>query len=183
MVPLSHPLSVKKRKLPVPKSLSILDMMKLGKEVRSSTEPIELFCFELETLVWSRNPTIVEFKVESDPFGAGGFRNAYKATSLSSLDGVQNWVVKKYLRRAVDVIKKTNQTTGQHTKKVVQMHMLARNFGLKLEADLGKFGKLEEYGPTLQYKKLILGKLNDEFVTLEEDSSLLNSKNPSITME
>eukprot|EP00794_Sanderia_malayensis_P017134 gene17134-18852_t len=101
---LSQPLLLPKRKLPVPKSLSVLEMMKLGKEVHLSTELIELYSFELDTLAWSRNPLTVEFKVERDPFGTGGFRNAYKATTCTMLDDTQNWVVKKYLTRAVEIL-------------------------------------------------------------------------------
>lgn len=61
----------------------------------------------------------------------------------------QQWVVRRYLASAVDIIKQTKQTVEQHTKRVVKMNMLARNFAQKLEQELKQGGDLELYGPTL----------------------------------
>ena len=58
----------------------------------------------------------------------------------------QQWVVRRYLASAVAIIK---QTVEQHTKRVVKMHMLARNFAKKMEQELEQGGDLELYGPTL----------------------------------
>lgn len=66
------------------------------------------------------------------------------------------------------MIESTNQTIVQHSKKVVQMHMLARNFASKLEEKLIKNNKLMLYGETLKYKKLYLGEYKDASVTVEE---------------
>ena len=76
---------------------------------------------------WSRNPQEVEFSIEKEPFGIGGFRKAFQATSKTP--GFQNskWVVKKNLQAALENIEAIKQTLEQHTKKVVQMHMLAKN--------------------------------------------------------
>ena len=53
-----------------------------------------------------------------------------------------------------------------HTKKVVQMHSLAKNFA----DQLAQKDDLIEFGQALQYGKLYFGKEldNGEFVTVEE---------------
>ena len=102
----------------------------------------------------------------------GGFREAFKATSKTAGFCNQQWVVKRYLESAVDIIQQTKQTLQQHTKKVVQMHMLARNFTKTLEKELQLNGNLELYGKTLTYNKIYMGRLHgqsgDEWVTVEE---------------
>ena len=152
-----------------PKSLSVLEMMKLGKVINEkSTESIELSTSDLTDMAWSGKPSTVEFSLAKEPFGKGGFREAFKATSKTPGFQLQQWVVKRYLPFAVDVIKETKQTIEEHTKKVVQMHILARNFTLKLEQE----DNLEFYGKTLSYKRVYMGRINgqssDEWVTVEE---------------
>ena len=62
-----------------PKSLSVSDMKKLGKVIKKkATTLIELRTFELDPLGWSLTATTVEFNIEKDPFGKGGFRLAYR---------------------------------------------------------------------------------------------------------
>lgn len=71
-----------------------------------------------------------------------------------------------------DIIKETKQTIEQHTKKVVQMHMLERKFTQKLEKELKEGENLELYGKTLTYKRIFLGRINretgEQWVTVEE---------------
>lgn len=134
-----------------PKSLSVLEMLKLGKVINEkSTERIELYTFDLAEMAWSSQPSAVEFSITNEPFGKGGFHEAYKATSKAPECCRQQWAVKKYLQSTVDIIKETKQTIEQHTK-VVQMHMLARNFTQKLEKELKEGENLELYGETLTY--------------------------------
>jgi hypothetical protein len=58
-------------------------MLKLGKVVneKSPSEVIDLFSFDINEMVWSRKPTTVEFLIDKEPIGEGGFREAFKATS------------------------------------------------------------------------------------------------------
>ena len=59
-----------------PKSSSISHMMKLGKLVKPN-EPVsalEVYSFELENIAWSLLPQKVEFLIEKDVLGSGGFR-------------------------------------------------------------------------------------------------------------
>ena len=62
-----------------PKSLSVSDMMKLGKILKTkATTLIELRSFDLDLVGWSLTATTVEFNIEKEPFGKGRFRDAYR---------------------------------------------------------------------------------------------------------
>lgn len=57
----------------------------------------------------------------------------------------------------------------QHTKKVVQMYYLARNFAARLRQELQSKDNLVLFGETLRYNKIFLGKLDtNDYVTVEE---------------
>ena len=153
----------------VPKSLSIREMLQLGKAINDTAEPITIHRFDMGTMTWCGTPITVDFKVEKEPLGSGGFRKAHKARSVSPIFGNnQEWVVKTYLPEAKETIAITNQTISQHSKKVVQMHLLARNFAIKLERKLSSDNKLLSYGETLKYKILYLGEYKNESITVEE---------------
>ena len=118
-----------------PLSLSVSDMIKLGKigTTQGPTTVVHLHTFDMELLSWSKLPTTVEFNEEKEPFASGGFRNAYKATTNHPQFKGPTWVIKRYLPSAVKGINDIGQTVQQHTQKVVQMHLLARNFASQLE--------------------------------------------------
>jgi hypothetical protein len=146
-------------------------MLKLGKVIddKIGTKPIELFTFNISEMAWSCNSTTVKFSIENQPFGVGGFREAFKARTKAC--GFSNclWVVKKYLSFTEATVEESNQTVEQHTRKVVQMHMLAKNIALKLEQHLIKEDLEQMYGETLKFKKIYLGKIQDnKWVTVEE---------------
>jgi hypothetical protein len=77
---------------------------------------------------WSSVPNKAEFMIEELPFATGGFREAFKATSITAGFEETTWVVKKYLTTAVEVIRETNETEQTHAQKSVQMYYLAKNF-------------------------------------------------------
>jgi len=56
------------------------------------------------------------------------FKKAFKATSKHPEFVGTAWVVKHYLPSALECVAQTGQTVDQHNRKVVQMHLLARNF-------------------------------------------------------
>ncbi len=154
-----------------PKSLSVIEMLKLGKVVneKSPSEVIDLFSFDINEMVWSRKPTTVEFLIDKEPIGEGGFREAFKATSKPQGFQGRDWVLKKYLQSAENTIAETNQTVEQHTMKVVQMHTLAKNFASQLKKELEKEKIADLYGPTLHLKKIFMGRMEGEkWVTVEE---------------
>ena len=56
----------------VAKSLSVVEMLKLGKIIHDrSTVIIQLYTFDVKQMSWSRNPQEVEFAIEKEPFGIG----------------------------------------------------------------------------------------------------------------
>ena len=68
---------------------------------------MELFKFDLDDMAWSSQPFMAKLSISSKPFGKGGFREAFKARSKTPTFQVQQWVVTKYSKSAVDVIKET----------------------------------------------------------------------------
>ena len=154
-----------------PKSLSVLDMLKLGKIVdKHKTTVIHLYSFDINLMSWSKVPKTVEFFLDPNSLGEGGFRTAYKATSQHAEFKSSSWVIKKYLLTAVSTIEATNLTVVDHNKRVVQMHMLARNFGLQLKEEIMKDpAKTMAYGEHMRYRKIFLGETEEgESVTVEE---------------
>ena len=151
-----------------PKSLSIGDILRLGTVMTKKTEKIDLFTFDLSHLEWSTLPRAAEFIVEGNSFASGGFREAYKASSITEEFSGKTWVIKKYLDRALDDMELTKQTPEEHTKKSVQMHYLARNFALQLKQKIEREDLKEEFGETFTYEKVYMGKTSDNYVTVEE---------------
>ena len=89
-----------------PKSWSLKDMLSLGKlrPERKSTI-ISTYEFDFNNMLWSNFPIKAEFMIEDLPFGTGGFRKTFKATSITNGFKKRTWVVKKYLEEALDFIK------------------------------------------------------------------------------
>lgn len=140
-----------------PKSLSIQDKLKLGKVIsKKSSTVFSIYKFDFEHMQWSNVPMEAEFLVAESPFASGGFRRAFKATSITEGFKEVTLVVKKYLKSASEIIKATQETEESHTKKSVQMHYLARNFASQLKEQIEK-EQLMEFGPTFEYKKSIHG--------------------------
>ena len=145
-------------------------MLKLGKVINEkSTKLIDLYSFDIKQTAWSRNPLSVEFFVQKESLGKGGFREAFIATTDHPKFKKSKWVVKKYLPETLDIISKTGQTTEQHTKKVVQIHLLAKNVAEQLSQERKNNEVLDNYGETLRYNQIYLGKVeHEEFVTVEQ---------------
>lgn len=144
-------------------------MIKLGKLANSkATTVISIYKFDMENLSWSKVPATVEFNEEKQPFGSGGFRNAYKATTKHPEFNCPTWVIKRYLPEALKSIDEVGQTIEEHTRKVVQMHLLARNFALQLEEKIKQNG-ISSFGEVFKYKMIYFGKTDqEEYVTIEE---------------
>lgn len=144
-------------------------MLKLGKVISEKTGTIiSIYSFDFEHMQWSTVPVEAEFMVADTPFASGGFRQAFKATSITHSFREVTWVIKKYLNSALDTIKGTHETEESHTRKSVQMHYLARNFATQLKEKIEK-EELTRFGPTFEYKKVFMGKTEaGEFVSIEE---------------
>jgi hypothetical protein len=84
-------------------------------------------------MLWSNVPTPVEFTVSETVLGEGAFQKAYRATSITKDFREQTWVLQKYNSEARDLIRNTDQTVEAHTKKAVQVHLLAKHFASQLK--------------------------------------------------
>ena len=161
----------------VPLSLSVADIIKLGKldsnpnfsAIKYKPTVIDLHEFDLEIATWSKVTTTVEFREEKEPFGSGGFREAHKATTKHPNFKDNLWVIKRYLPKAKEGIASTKKTMEQHTRKTVQMHLLARNFASQLEWKVAEQHAVGEFGKVPRYRKIFYGEDdNKECVTVEE---------------
>ena len=137
---------VEEPKKQYPKSLSLSEMLKLGKkidETTTTTTTVDLFTFDLQSMSWSKQSDRVEFSVSKKPFASGGFRDAYKVTSVHQKFASKTLVIKKYLPQTFKTIKDMGETAESHTKKVVQMHHLAASMAANLSVAVKKIEKQE----------------------------------------
>ncbi|CAB4005434.1 transient receptor potential cation channel subfamily M member 6-like [Paramuricea clavata] len=120
-------------------------------------------------MTWSVPPVKAEFVVSKEPFGEGGFRRAYRATSSTDDFKGQEWVVKKYLPTTLACLQETGQSAEDHSKKIVQTHMLAGNFAEQLQSSIAT-KCLSEFGATFSYNKVYMGRIesSSEYVTIAE---------------
>ena len=81
----------------VPRSLSVVDMIRLGKVISKKTTSAQIYAFDMKGMSWSETPIVAEFTIEPQPFGVGGFRKAFKAASHHKKFKASTWVIKKYL--------------------------------------------------------------------------------------
>ena len=112
---------------------------------------------------WSCIPQKVEFIVEDDVLGSGGFRKAYKARNSYPGYNHTTWVVKTYLDDVGKEIQEDlEMTLEEHTRKIVQMHTLAKNVASQLAK------KVKEDNLTVQFGDVFFAKIDGKCVTLEE---------------
>ena len=115
---------------------------------------VNLNTFHLDTMVWSTVDIPVEFQISKDLLGQGGFRKAYRAKSNTQEFSNAEWVVKRYKTSVLKEIEAINQTVEQHTRKVVQMHHLARNFAAQLTQVVLDQDLRDLFAETFSYKTL-----------------------------
>ena len=171
---MGHPNSLPIQKKPTqsiayPKSLSVADMLKLGKLIsKKASTIVDLYSFDLTHMAWAKMPLAVDFRMEDEPFGTGGFRKAYKATSSTPGFSDTTWVIKKYLPSTLDGIAATNQNAESHTRKAVQMHILGKQFASQLKEKVENANAIG-FGPAFKYNKIYMGRTDGgEYVTVEE---------------
>ena len=158
-------------------------MIKLGKiNTVNATTIVRIFSFDMEVLSWSKVPTTVEFYEEKEAIGTGGFRKAFKATSKHAEFAGTTWVIKHYLLSALKCISvDTGQTVDQHNRKVVQMHLLARNFASQLEAEIKANEESEIFGTAFRYRKIFHGETEDKELQWN-NLSLVSLRSTSTTL-
>ena len=143
-------------------SVPLSAMLKVGKLIQPTVDivSVQLEEFDLGEKSW-RQPFEASLSLSKKKFASGSFRDAYLATALSQLSPGK-YVLKKFKEDQVDDIVKLFTSMETHTRKMVQMNALARNFALKLTAEAPV-----EYGPTLSYTKVYFGRLYGVCITVE----------------
>lgn len=148
----------------IPASVPLSAMLKIGKLIQPKVEAVtlELEQFDLKAREWLA-PFDVKLSLSKEKFASGAFRDAYEATVISGgLPARQKYVLKRFKEEQAKEVEKLFDCIEDHTRKMVQMNSLARNFAMKLALDAPV-----EFGQTFTYTKVYLAKLNGEFVTLE----------------
>ena len=164
---------------PVPKSLGVTSMIKLGKAITATDtlqEVVEVSAFDIKSMIWSP-PCFCILTIEKEMFAQGGFRAAYKATSKSPHFDKDTYIVKCFLPGTVEVIGEVKETPEEQACKSVQMQGLANNFAEQVAAKVEKDGKSDIYGQTFRYVDAFLGKVQstDEIVIIEQLLQQLNN--------
>ena len=158
---------------PCPRSLSVTAMMKLGTAISTAAAPpvsIEVSQFDMDQLRWSA-PIIAHFDIARGGFARGGFRAAFKSTSKTPpFKGGTTYIIKFYHPGTLTAISEVNDSTEDHARKSVQMHVLAKNFADQITVQVAKEQKQEVFGKTFSYVDAFLGKIEGtgEIVTIEE---------------
>lgn len=158
------PKSVSVAKSSVVPSISLSQMLKLGKVIAAPEVDIvtlKLEEFSLTNMEWL-NPVEVKISLERKPFAEGAFREAYMAKSIAGLPK-GNYVLKKYKESEKQGIEVLFGSIEAHTRKSVQLNALARNFAQNMAMEV----PLLEFGQTFSYNKVYFSSLNNEHVTLE----------------
>jgi len=144
-------------------SVPLSAMLKVGKLIQPTVDivSVQLEEFDLGEKSW-RNPFEARLSLSKEKFTSGSFRDAYLSTAFSEL-APGKYVLKKFKQDQVQEIERLFSSMETHTRKMVQMNALARNFAQKLAAEAPV-----EYGSHLNYTKVYFGKLYGQCVRVEE---------------
>ena len=144
-------------------SVPLSAMLKVGKLIQPTVDivSVQLEEFDLGEKSW-RNPFEARLSLSKEKFTSGSFRDAYLSTAFSEL-APGKYVLKKFKQDQVQEIERLFSSMETHTRKMVQMNALARNFAQKLAGEAPV-----EYGSHLNYTKVYFGKLYGQCVRVEE---------------
>eukprot|EP00794_Sanderia_malayensis_P010311 gene10311-11378_t len=147
------------------RDLKLIHIRFVSKTLIESDDEDETFDLPvLEGMSWSSIPEQVKFNIETESFAEGGFRKAFKANgAMVGYKGT--WVMKEYLPKTLEVIKNLGQSTESHTKRVIQMNSLAKNFADELAKRVDDVCKVE-FGRVPFYHEFFFGKLNGNCVSM-----------------
>ena len=107
----------------VPKSLSVVDMLKFGKIIKPVKKILYVGVeeFDLESKKWVvLGP--VSFLTEIAPFGESGFRYAFKTASNCHKFRDATYVIKRYKTSALENIEISKQSPEIQSRKIMQMN-------------------------------------------------------------
>ena len=143
-------------------SVPLSAMLQIGKLIQPTVEivTVKLEEFKLSEKSWGQ-PFEVTLSLSKEKFASGSFRDAYLTEPLSGISSGK-YVLKRFKADQLEEIKKLFKSIEEHTRKVVQMNALSRNFAI-MQANEAPV----EYGPPLCYTKVYFGKLYGECITVE----------------
>ena len=121
--------------------------------------------FDIESKEWVvLGP--VSFLIEVAPFGEGGFRYVFKASSNHHKFRDATYVIKRYKTPSLENIEILKQSPEIQSRKVVQMNSLARNLAARSSDRCATV--IEDFSKIV-YNKVFFGKIyENEFVTVEK---------------
>ncbi len=73
----------------VPRSLSVVDMLKLGKLIDNTTTSVEIFNFDMSGMAWTGRPTTVEFSIDPSHLELEVFGRPSKQRPMTGASMVQ----------------------------------------------------------------------------------------------
>ena len=114
-------------KLQIPKSLSILHLLKLGKLQKKERQS-----FEVSQKEWIQLGQ-VQFEVTKQHFGEGGFKRTCKASSGNILFQNKSWVLKKYHESSKKIVDELGADVECQTRKAIQMDCLSSHLAFAFE--------------------------------------------------
>ena len=147
----------------LPKSLSVLDMMKLGKLVRKNTT-VERYV--AETFDVTDKSWWCHFDVDDEMVGEGCFRKAFQARSCHALFKGKTWILNKYKETSVETIHQVGDYIDGQTRKCVQMHSLAQSLATMFFFEINSI--FENFSNSFCDHKAFFGKSSQQWVTIEE---------------
>ena len=132
-------------------SVLLSAMVQIGKLIQPKVDAVtlQLEQFDLRAREWLP-PFEVKVSLNKEKFARRAFRDAYKATVISGeLQPGEKYVLKKFKEEQTKEVERLFHSIEDHTRKIVQMNSLARNFAMKLAMDA-----LAEFGQTFSYSKV-----------------------------
>ena len=153
----------------IPKSLFLSAIFNLGRVPKSGSTLVNLNTFHLDTMVWSTVISQWSFRFPQICLGSVDLERLTEHKGTLNNFQMQSGLWEKYKTSVLKETEAISQTAEQHTRKMVQMHHLARNFVAQLTQVVMNQDLRDLFGETFSYKTIYLGKLPDgEFVTVEE---------------
>ena len=116
----------------IPKSLSIIDMMKMGQLIRNkrkSSAAVLIEKFNMENNECSISKEVI-FENEDKASAEGCFLMACKAKSSDESFRGNTWVVKKYSVPSKETFEKMGETCESQSRKAIQMNCLVQYFSV-----------------------------------------------------
>ena len=149
----------------VPESVSLSAYLRAGQLVSSKKKIVSLTLeeFSVEKVTW-KDPFLAKFVFDTEMFASGGYREVYKAKCISGNLERCMYVFKIYRReKLTEIIILVNETEDTHTRKNVQMHMVAHHLAECMFRDAPS-----EFGDHFWYDKVYYSELDGKPMSVEK---------------